>query len=138
MIFTTLSGHPRDVSMTAYKVDWERKVSRPQKRVKDFLRPYWEGDAVYEEVRIPGCLFRVDLINVNKAIMVEVSPIQHHTADHWFHGGSMAKWKASLKRDIQKERWAELNQLTYVELTQDDLDTGLSAELFLSRFGVTL
>ena len=136
MLFTTLNGRAtRDISITPYLIDWEHAVSKPQKAVKDFLRPYWRLDQVVEELRIPSSRYRVDLCNLSTSVMVEVSPAQHHGFNPFFHG-SVSGWQASLKRDIKKERWAALNGLTYIELDDADLAT-LSVELFAER-GVIL
>lgn len=137
MLWLTPTGREVDVSITPYLIDWDYIVSRPQKTVKDFLRPYWESSRVLEEFAVPGTRWRCDLINVNKRILVEVSPAQHDGFNPFFHG-SIAGFKASLKRDIKKRDWAELNGLTYVEIGDDDLKAGLSAELFEERFGLTL
>lgn len=137
MLFTGFSGKKRDISISPYRVDWDRVVSGPQKRVKDFLYRYWRYDTVLEELRIPGTRLRVDLLNINKLIMVEVSPEQHALYNPFFHR-SEAGFRAALKRDFAKEKWAELNGFTYCELVAEDLAGELSEELFLSRFGVTL
>ena len=137
MIFKTLNGRDAYMSPTKYRIDWDRVVSGPQKRVKDFLKPYWKNDAVFEEARIPRSLLRIDLLNVSKGIVVEVSPMQHSAYHPFFHG-SEEGFKQSLKRDLIKAQWAELNNLTYVELCEEDLAAGLSRKLFKTKYGVTL
>lgn len=141
MLFIGINGRERDVAYAQFLIDWEpeREVSAPQARVKAFLRPFWKTDTVLEEARlIPDKpLLRLDLVNLNKQILVEVSPRQHSEYSPFFHGSSAA-FKASLKRDIAKERWAELNGFTYCELVQEDLDQELTPQLFEERFGVTL
>lgn len=135
-IFKTLKGKDREVSLKQYRIDWDKKVSGPQKQVKDFLYPYWKIDTVVEEMRIPGSRLRVDLININKNIMVEIDGVQHDKYNSFMHG-SLSGWTASIKRDLEKERWAEMNGLTYVAIKQHEIPL-LTPKWFLDNFNVTL
>lgn len=138
MLFTTLNGRSQqDVKYRQYLIDWDHKVSGPQKAVKDFLRPYWEHKTVLEEMRIPGSKLRCDIVCLaNPAAVIEVSPNQHFQYNAFLHG-SLSGFKQSLKRDLQKEKWARLNGFAYVEITDEDLKAGLSVGLFAER-GVIL
>ncbi len=137
MVFKTLNGRERDVSIKRYLIDWEpeREVSKPQVDTKRFLRPYWEHDVVVEELPVVGTRCRVDLINLNKNIMVEVSPESSHSYNKFFHRGSLNRFKDALKRDLMKGEWARLNGLTLVELTEADFPLTPAA---FERQGVTL
>ncbi len=136
MVFKTPTGREVDVSIKRHLVKWERKVSGPQKAAKDFLRDYWQHDIVVEEFPIPrGRRMRVDLINLNRAIMVEVSPESSHSYNAFFHGGSLNRFKDALKRDMKKREWGELNGFTVVELVESDFP--LTPEAF-ARQGVIL
>ncbi len=135
MLFRTLNGRERDLSITRYRVDWDKVVSRPQKAAKDFLRPYWEHDIVVEELRLVGTRMRADLINLNRSIMVEVSPESSHSYNAFFHQGSLNRFKDALKRDMAKAEWARRNNLILVELT--DADFPLTEDAF-ARQGVIL
>jgi hypothetical protein len=137
-MFRTLNGRERDVSIKRYLIDWspEREVSSFQRDTKRFLYPYWRHDIVLEEFRIPGAgLLRVDLLNVVKGIMVEVSPESSHSYNAFFHRGSMNVFKDALKRDLAKAKWAEANGFQYVEIIGSDFP--LSQAVF-ERQGVTL
>lgn len=135
MVFKTLRGQARDISIKRYLVDWGRKVSGPQKLTKDFLRPYWEHDIVLEEAPLVGTRSRIDLINANKNVMVEVSPESSHSYNAFFHGGSLNRFKDALKRDLSKDDYARVNGFTLVTLT--DTDFPLTPEAF-ARQGVIL
>ncbi len=135
MVFKTLNGRERDISIKRYRVDWDRKVSGPQKAVKDFLRPYWENDIVLEECPVVGTRSRIDLLNVNKAVMVEVSPESSHSYNAFFHGGSLTRFKDALKRDLSKGDYARINGFDLVELTEVDLPP---TEEAFARQGVIL
>lgn len=137
MDFLTLTGRKRNVPLTPYVIDWEAdSLSKFQKGVKDFLRPYWQHDAVYEEFRIPGTRMSVDLLNLNERIAVEVQGRAHNSFSEHFHGGSLARFRDQLKRDIRKARWCELNDFTLVEVLPEDLP--LTPAFFLDRYGITL
>ncbi len=138
--FKTLTGRERTVSVAPYLIDWEpvKDVSQPTARVKAFLRPFWQHDTVCQEAPVAGSRMRLDLYNVSRSIVVEVSPKGSHAYNPFFHRGSVAVYRQALKREMDKERWCTLNQLTLCELVEEDLAEGLSAELFARRFGVTL
>jgi hypothetical protein len=125
------------VNLGQYSVDWGRKVSVPQLKVKQFLKFFWENDAVYEEVRIPGSLLRLDLFNATRKLIVEVSPdAVHSTFNKYFHKNRFELLK-KIKADMAKRKWAEHNELTLVELTDSDIKN-LSVETFVTKFGVNL
>src|SRR4051812_518009 len=101
MLWLTPTGRQVDVSIAPHLIDWDYIVSKPQKAVKDFLRPYWTHKRVLEEFPVPGTKMRVDLLclspgpNDTDGIVVEVSPKQHDQFNKFFHG-SLAGFRASL------------------------------------------
>ena len=124
-----------NVAITDYVIDWNHKVSGPQKLVKDFLKPYWKADCILEEFRIPGSKLRIDLFNISKHIVLEVSPIQHQEFNEFFHK-TRAGFLQALKRDMDKRKWAEDNEFTFIELYEDDL-SNLTVKWFAAK-GITL
>ncbi len=145
MLFKTLNGQTKDVSLTRYLIDWEDKnpVSKPQSQVKKFLRLYWEGKTVYEEAPVVGSRMRLDFYAPTegpnrRGLVIEVSPSATHTEFNPFMHGSLAGYRATIKRDLAKQRWCELNGFTLVEVTDKELKAGLTAELFEETFGVVL
>lgn len=136
MTFKDLKGRERNVSIKRYQVDWDgRRVSGPQGRVRDFLRPFWRHHVVCEEFAIPGAgRMRADFVNVTERVMVEVSPVGSHEWNPFFHK-TLAGYRAALKRDMEKTRWALLNNLIYVEITDTDLDC---LNVAFARQGVVL
>lgn len=140
MIVTLLNGRSRNVSVGEYQLDWDgpRKVSKVQRAVEEFLRPYWTGKMVLGEWRIPGTKLRLDLVNVSDGLLVEVDGDQHASYNPHFHG-SLSGYRASIKRDLQKDRFAELNGWTLVRITEADVKNGaLSAQWFMDTYNVTL
>ncbi len=127
----------RQVSLilSEYLIDWDHAVSKPQKAVKDFLRPYWEGRVITEELRIPGSLLRVDLMDWSRHIAVEVSPKGSHSFNPFFHKNRV-KFGAAMGRELGKAEWLEQNGFKLVEIFDEDIPN-LSREWFAEQ-GVEL
>lgn len=136
MKFFNLSGKVRNVKIEDYIVDWNRVVSKPQKAAKDFLYKFWKTDIVLEEFRIPNTLLRIDLFNVSKKIVVEISPAQHTTLSHYFNQNSPAKFLASLKRDMKKEEFCKFNNIKFVEIFDEDWP--LTKSFFKQKYEIEL
>ncbi len=125
-------GKEISVNPAQYIIDWNTKVSKPQKKVTDFLQPYWKSDLVLQEFRIPGSLLRIDLLNVTKKVIVEVSPDELHANYNPFLHKDRAGFLKKLKTDNQKMDWADRNKFLFVELTSNDIKN-LSAELLVKK-----
>lgn len=119
MKIKNLYGKEVTVNASKYSIDWEKKVSRPQKIVKDIIRPLWEGSIVCEEFRIPSSKLRIDLVNFTLGIVIEVSPKSSHSFNKFFHK-NRSGFLSSCKRDINKQEWCQTNGFIYVELTEQD------------------
>ncbi len=119
-----------------YKIDWERKVSGPQLKVKQFLQPYWENDYVLEEFLLPGSRLRGDLINLTWKIFLEVSPASVHRKFNKFMHKSRGRFGAVIRRDESKRLWAVANGFNYVELRDEHLKS-LSVATF-KELGIEL
>ncbi len=136
-----LNGREYNLNLARSRIDWDRKVSGPQKAVKDFLRPYWNriGVVATEETVLPGCgrALRMDLINWNRRIAIEVSPQSSHSFNQFFHK-SRVGFSAAVKRDLDKELWCKANGFNhFVELGDDDIPL-LSPAWFLEHYDITL
>lgn len=125
-----------NVDVARYKIDWENSVSRPQKRVKDFLFPHWKAHVCMEEFRIPGSRLRFDIVNLTSKIILEISPSGSHRYNAFFHKNRSA-YLAAIKREIDKQTWALENNFLFVELGDEDL-RNLSRRLFQEKYGITL
>lgn len=135
-----LNGRTFKITPSDYTVDWDRKVSAPQKAVKDFLRPFWERHVVTEECAIKtgrgSRSMRIDLMNWTRRIAVEVSPSSSHSFNQFFHKTRVG-FGAAMKRDLDKEEWCGLNRFTYV-LIDDEALPRLSVEWFKETFDIDL
>lgn len=111
-----------DVNISNYSIDWDKKVSKPQKMVKDFLFPHWKLDRVLEEFMIPGSRLRIDLINMSSKIAVEVSPDStHKNFNPFMHKNRITGFLGGLKRDSSKYDWIIANGFKYVLITDAEL-----------------
>lgn len=131
-----LNGKPKEVNIKNYLVKWDRVVSKPQKAAKDFLFKYWEHDVVLEEFRIPNSLLRIDIYNVTKKIIVEVSPAQHTGFHKFFHNNNRVNYLAQIKRDMMKEEFCKLNNIKFVEIFDEDLP--ITKKFFKDKYDIEL
>lgn len=137
MILLDLKGRKKNVHISKYKIDWSsQRASVPQYRTKQFLKEFWNGDSVCEEFVIPASRLRVDLINFSKMIAVEVSGQQHESFSKFFHKSRIGFIK-SIKRDFQKIKWLELNNIKLIEIY--DYETlNLNKKEIEEKFSITL
>jgi very-short-patch-repair endonuclease len=106
-----------------YLIDWDCKSrSKFQKGVKDFLRPFWENDIVFEEFRIVGSRLSLDFYNANKKVAIEVQGAQHTKYVKHFHKNRL-KYLDQLKRDQKKLDFCDTNDIKLVEIYPDDVVT---------------
>ena len=125
------------VNISKYKIDWDtQRASKVQFAAKQFLKPFWVNHLCLEECRIPGSLLRLDIVNLTKKIIIEVSPIQHETFNKFFHVNRLG-WLKQIKKDYAKVEWAEKAGFKLVELLKEDLDC-LSVGLFKEKFNIDL
>jgi len=137
MILLDIRGRERKISPSKYRIEWEKeRASVPQYRTKQFLKEFWLGDTVCEEFIIPGSRLRIDLINFSKMIAVEVSGQQHESFSKFFHKTRIGFIK-SIKRDFQKIKWLEINNIKLVEIY--DCETlGLNKKEIEKKFDIAL
>jgi hypothetical protein len=67
MKFKTLEGKERSVrNIKKFIINWDGKSrSKFQFNVKTFLKKYWSGDVVFEELKIVGTRMSLDFYNAN-------------------------------------------------------------------------
>jgi len=138
MKVTTLHGlKPINVSIKKYLINWDRKVSTPQFHIKQILYPFWKTSCVLEEFVIKGSKYRIDLININSMIAIEVSPQSVHTEYNEFFHKSRSGFLKKINSDLEKERWCERNNIKLITLYDDDIKN-FSHDYCLKTFGVYL
>ena len=136
MILFDIRGKTRKVYPSS-RIKWNiKRASDAQYRTKLFLKEFWEQDAVFEEFVIPGSRLRVDFINFTKKIAVEVSGRQHEEFNKFFHKNRLGFIK-SVKRDFQKIKWLEINDIKLIEIYDHETYT-LNKKEIEEKFSVTL
>lgn len=136
MRFKTLTGADRTVKKAKnYLIDWGGKSrSKIQYSAKQFLKKYWSNHIVFEEFPVAGTRLSLDFYNANKKIAVEVQGKQHTKYVPFFHGKNKINYINQLKRDQDKLKFCELNDIQLVEIYDGD---EVNEKLFES-FGVIL
>lgn len=126
------------IKISKYKINWSKAPSKGQQILQDFLYPLWRNCLVLAEMRVPGTLWRFDIVNCNKKIIIEYSPLTHHNNyNPWFHK-SRAGYLKSLKSDINKLEWAEQqNGFKVIEIVEEDLPL-LSIKYIENKFGINI
>jgi hypothetical protein len=136
MRFKTLMGATRTVKKAKnYLIDWDGKSrSKIQYSAKQFLKKYWSNHIVFEEFPVAGTRLSLDFYNANKKIAVEVQGKQHTKYVPFFHGKNKINYINQLKRDQDKLKFCELNDIQLVEIYDGD---EVNEKLF-ETFGVIL
>jgi|TARA_B110000305_G_scaffold164784_1_gene182255 hypothetical protein len=136
MRFNTLAGAVRTVKKAKkYLIDWEAPSrSKIQFKTKKFLEKYWKGHIVFEEFPVAGTKLSLDFYNANKKIAVEVQGKQHTKYVPFFHANNKINYINQLRRDQDKLKFCELNEIQLIEIYEEDI---LSKKLF-ENFGVSL
>jgi hypothetical protein len=118
--FLTLTGRRKKINYGKYKVNWEIEGrSKFQKRIKDFLRPYWDKYIICEEFPVSGTRLTFDFYNVNKKIAIEVQGQQHTKYVPFFHGVKN-NFLNQLERDSDKLRFCRINNIQLIEIYPKD------------------
>lgn len=117
-----IKGKLQSRLVSKFLIDWDKKSrSKIQFKVKQFLKPYWQNHIVYEEFPVYGTRLKVDLLNATKKVAVEVNGRQHSSFNKFFHNNSRAEYLKSIKRDVEKANWLELNEYTLIEIEEDEV-----------------
>jgi len=119
-------------------IAWEGKSrSKLQFKFKQFFYSYWKNHIVYEEFPVYGTMLKVDFLNATKKIAVEIQGNQHESFNKFFHGDSRLKYLESIKRDVKKIKWLEMNNFRILELYEDDLKV-ICPEYIEEKFGILI
>jgi hypothetical protein len=126
------------IPINRYKINWEKAPSKGQLELQKFLYPYWKSYLVLKEMRVPGTLWRFDIVNCNKRLIIEYSPKSHHGSYNKFFHKNRAGYGKSLNADVSKYEWAvEQNGFKLIEITEEDLPN-LSVQFFQNRFDINI
>ncbi len=129
------SNRQINVNISKYIINWKKAPSKGQQELQDFLYKYWRYHVVCAELRIPGCLFRLDIVNITNHIILEYSPSHHFEFNEFFHKNK-SNFGQSISRDFQKQEWAALNDFRLIEITEEDFP--LEKDSFEKKFDLKL
>jgi hypothetical protein len=119
-------------------INWDGKSrSKLQFKFKQFFYPYWNNHIVYEEFPVYGTMLKVDILNATKKIAIEIQGNQHESFNEFFHDNSRLKYLQSIKRDVKKEKWLEMNEFKFLELYEADLKK-LSPQYIEEKCGILI
>lgn len=136
MKFKTIFGATRSIKKPQkYLINWEGgSLSDFQLSVKKFLLPFWEKHIVFEEFPIAGTKLSLDFFNASKNIAIEVQGAQHTKYTPFFHGNNKSNFISQLKRDSDKLKFCQINNIKLIEIYPEDK---INKSLFKKQ-GVTL
>jgi len=131
-----IQGRLQARKVSKYLIKWNKKSrSKIQFKVKQFLKPYWENQIVYEEFPVYGSRMTVDIVNATKKIAIEVQGRQHKEFNKFFHK-TRGNYLESIKRDYIKREWLEKNDFVLIEVEEEEIKK-LSKTLF-KKLGLDL
>jgi hypothetical protein len=138
MRLLNVNGTLVNKNVSKYLVNWNGKCrSKLQFKFKQFFYPYWKNHIVYEEFPVYGSMLKVDLLNATKKIAVEIQGDQHESFNKFFHDNSRFKYLQSIKRDVKKEKWLEMNEFKLLQVYESDLKT-LSPQYIEEKCGILI
>ena len=138
MRLLNVNGTLVNKNVRKYLVNWEGKSrSKLQYNFKQFFYSYWKNHIVYEEFPVYGSMLKVDLLNATKKIAVEIQGDQHESFNKFFHDNSRFKYLQSIKRDVKKEKWLEMNEFKFLQVYESDLKT-LSPQYIEEKCGILI
>ena len=129
----------KDVNKTInkYLIDWNKPCkSKVQFNVKKFFENCWYTHVVVEEFPVFGTRMKCDLINFTKKIAVETHGLQHDKFVKHFHR-TKTGFKNSVKRDLQKYQWLEMNGFRVIEIFENEL-ISLSPDWIKEKFDIEI
>lgn len=126
------------LNTSRYSIDWENDGnSSLERQFRDLIYSYWKTQIILFQPRIPGSLLKLDFLNVNKKLAIEIDGPQHGEFNKHFHNNSRANYLSSIKRDLEKENWCERNQIKLLRLNEEDL-WNFSPSYIQQKFGINI
>lgn len=128
MKYTGFDGRTYSIHVTDYTVYDDSTISKSELhlRARKLIKSIFPCDKILEEVTLPGSkksgerLF-ADFFIPSKSLIIEVHGEQHYKYVKFFHGDNLSFIKSRL-RDNDKKEWAEINNITIVELPYNQTD----------------
>jgi hypothetical protein len=133
-----IAGRLQNRNVNKYLIDWSKKSrSKIQFETKEFLQSFWKNHVVFEEFPVFGTRLKVDILNATIKVAIEVQGPQHSSFNKFFHSNSRSKYLESIKRDVAKREWLEMNKFKLIEVESSEVSL-LSKKFFLKKFNLKL
>lgn len=133
-----INGRLVNKNVSKYVIKWDSKSrSNVQFATKQFLKPFWKNQIVFEEFPCFGTLLKVDILNATLKIAIEVHGKQHESFNSFFHNGNPANYLKGIKNDFKKSQWLEKNGFKIVEIMEGEVPK-LSVDFFKDNFNIIL
>ena len=137
MKFKNIFGKEVNKTIKRFLIDWDKPCkSKVQFNVKKFFQHCWNTHVVVEEFPVFGTRMKCDLINFTKKIAVETHGLQHDKFVKHFHK-TKTGFKNSVKRDLQKYQWLEMNGFRIIEIFENEI-INLSPEWIKEKFDIEI
>jgi hypothetical protein len=137
MKFKNIFGKDVNKNINKYLVKWDEPCrSKVQFNIKKFFETYWRTHIVVEEFPVFGSRMKCDLINFTKKIAVETHGLQHDKFVKYFHR-TRTGFKKSVKRDLQKYSWLEMNGFQIIEIFENEIQL-LDSDWIKEKFDIEI
>lgn len=132
------SGKLVNINSNKYAIDWENDGnSSLEIKFRNLIYPYWKSQIILFQPIVPGSKLKLDFLNINKKLCVEIDGSQHDKYNKYFHNNSRNNWLASLNRDRRKELWLEENNIKLLRLIEEDLNY-FSPQYIKKKFNINI
>ena len=98
-----------------------RKRSQYHLAARDLLKSMYPTQRILEEIPLPGIRLFADFYLPDRKIVIEVHGQQHYRFVAHFHG-TVAGFLGAKGKDLKKQEWCELNNISLVVLPYDKQD----------------
>lgn len=131
MRLLNINGRLTSKNVSKYLIKWDAPSrSKIQFKIKQFFKPYWFGQIIYEEFPVYGSLLKVDILNATRRIAIEVHGAQHEHHNPFFHR-TKQDFLNSVSRDLVKHEWLTKNKFKIIEIYEHEI--GLVTRAFVKE-----
>jgi len=138
MKFKNLKGKTVNINVQKYLIDWDgEERSKIQFKIKQAFRPFWKTHVVCAELPLASSRMTIDIYNASQKIAVEIQGAQHTNYNKFFHNESRANFLSQIKRDMDKFKYCEINDIILIEVHENEIGD-FCKEWVKERYGIEL